>query len=75
MLHTFNFISILLFGNLLTYILAGAEDNTQDFISSGGLKELTRISSESSREDIRNLAKKTLKMNPAFQAEMQTELL
>lgn len=75
MLHTFNFISISLFGNLLTYILAGAEDNAQDFVSSGGLKELIRISSESSREDIRNLAKKTLRMNPAFRAEMHTELL
>ncbi|KAF9596406.1 hypothetical protein IFM89_010670 [Coptis chinensis] len=51
--------------------LAQNEDNTQDFASSGALKELVRISCESSREDIRNLAKKTLKLNPIFRAEVQ----
>ncbi|XP_058204584.1 kinesin-like protein KIN-UC isoform X11 [Rhododendron vialii] len=49
------------------------EDNARDFISSGGVKALTRISVESSREDIRNLAKMTLKLSPTFKAEMNTE--
>lgn len=53
--------------------LAQNMDNSKDFVSSGGLKELLRISTESSREDIRNLAKKTLKYNPLFQAQMQSE--
>ncbi|XP_025014956.1 kinesin-like protein KIN-UC isoform X2 [Ricinus communis] len=49
--------------------LAQNEDNVKDFISSGGTKELVRISVESSREDIRNLAKKTLKLSPSFETE------
>ncbi|EXB96208.1 Armadillo repeat-containing kinesin-like protein 1 [Morus notabilis] len=53
--------------------LAQNEDNARDFISSGGVKELVRISMESSKEDIRNLAKKTLRINSAFQAEMQAK--
>ncbi|KAK1382499.1 kinesin-like protein KIN-UC [Heracleum sosnowskyi] len=48
--------------------LAQNVDNANDLISSGGLKELVRISTESSREDIRNLAKKTLRYNILFQA-------
>ncbi|KAH7855447.1 hypothetical protein Vadar_024976 [Vaccinium darrowii] len=55
--------------------LAQNEDNARDFISSGGVKAIARISVESSREDIRNLAKKTLKLSPAFKAEMNTERL
>ncbi|TYI07674.1 hypothetical protein ES332_A10G242800v1 [Gossypium tomentosum] len=51
--------------------LAQNEDNAGDFISSGALQELQRISNESSREDIRNLAKKMLKSNPVFQGEMR----
>ncbi|MBA0813683.1 hypothetical protein Gohar_027513 [Gossypium harknessii] len=51
--------------------LAQNEDNARDFISSGALQELQRISNESSREDIRNLAKKMLKSNPVFQGEMR----
>ncbi|KAK6929165.1 Kinesin motor domain [Dillenia turbinata] len=51
------------------------EENSQDFISSGALKELIRISSESSREDIRNLAKKTLNASRIFRAEMLAENL
>ncbi|PON34472.1 Kinesin-like protein [Trema orientale] len=51
--------------------LAQNKDNARDFISSGGVKELVRISMESSKDDIRNLAKKTLRLNPAFQADMQ----
>ncbi|GLT88836.1 hypothetical protein SLE2022_068450 [Rubroshorea leprosula] len=47
--------------------LAQNEDNARDFISSGGVLQLVRISNESSREDIRNLAKKTLQLNPNFQ--------
>lgn len=57
----------------LHYLLVVTEDNARDFISSGGVKALTRISVESSREDIRNLAKTTLKLSPTFKAEMNTE--
>ncbi|KAF7147114.1 hypothetical protein RHSIM_Rhsim03G0115900 [Rhododendron simsii] len=53
--------------------LCHLEDNARDFISSGGVKALARISVESSREDIRNLAKTTLKLSPTFKAEMNTE--
>nr|XP_011469637.1 PREDICTED: armadillo repeat-containing kinesin-like protein 1 isoform X2 [Fragaria vesca subsp. vesca] len=53
--------------------LAQNEDNANDFIFSGGLKELVRISAESSREDIRNLAKKTLRSSPKFQTEIHAE--
>ncbi|KAH9703951.1 kinesin-like protein KIN-UC [Citrus sinensis] len=49
--------------------LAQNEDNARDFISRGGAKELVQISIESSREDIRNLAKKTMKSNPRLQAD------
>lgn len=41
--------------------LAQNEENVSDFISSGGMEELARISVESTREDIRILAKKMLK--------------
>ncbi|KAM4104819.1 hypothetical protein ACJW30_06G187200 [Castanea mollissima] len=50
--------------------LAQNEDNAKDIISSGGVKVLIRISEESSREDIRNLAKKMLRLNPSLQADM-----
>lgn len=50
--------------------LAQNENNAMDIVASGGLKELLRISMESSKEDIRNLAKKTLKANPIFRAEL-----
>ncbi|PQQ01798.1 kinesin-like protein KIN-UC isoform X1 [Prunus yedoensis var. nudiflora] len=50
--------------------LAQNEGNARDFISSGGLKEIVRISVESSREDIRNLAKKALRVNSKFHNEM-----
>ncbi|GAA0169671.1 microtubule binding motor protein [Lithospermum erythrorhizon] len=53
--------------------LAQNESNANDFVSKGGLKELVRISMESAREDIRNLAKKTLKLSPTFQAEMRAQ--
>ncbi|KAL6123914.1 hypothetical protein ACLB2K_076430 [Fragaria x ananassa] len=53
--------------------LAQNEDNANNFIFSGGLKELVRISTESSREDIRNLAKKTLRLSPKFQTEIHAE--
>ncbi|KAL9422228.1 hypothetical protein AB3S75_034485 [Citrus x aurantiifolia] len=49
--------------------LAQNEDNARDFISRGGAKELVQISIKSSREDIRNLAKKTMKSNPRLQAD------
>ncbi|XP_047256689.1 kinesin-like protein KIN-UC isoform X2 [Capsicum annuum] len=50
--------------------LAQNEGNARDFVSSGALDEIVRISNESSREDIRNLAKKTLKLSPMFQAQL-----
>ncbi|KAB1219034.1 Armadillo repeat-containing kinesin-like protein 1 [Morella rubra] len=50
--------------------LAQNEDNAKEFIAGGGVKVLIRISEESSREDIRNLAKKTLRLNPSLQPEM-----
>ncbi|KAL3523496.1 hypothetical protein ACH5RR_016330 [Cinchona calisaya] len=53
--------------------LAQNEYNAEDFVSSGGLKELIRISVESSREDIRNLAKKTLTSSPTFRAAVDAE--
>lgn len=52
--------------------LAQNEGNARDFVSSGALDEIVRISNESAREDIRNLAKKTLKLSPTFQAQMRT---
>ncbi|XP_022765450.1 kinesin-like protein KIN-UC [Durio zibethinus] len=52
--------------------LAQNEDNAEDFTSSGGLQEVRRISMESSREDIRNLAKKMLKSNTMFHGETRS---
>ncbi|EHA8586399.1 Kinesin-like protein KIN-UA [Cocos nucifera] len=52
--------------------LAQNEDNARDFVSSGGVKELFRISQESSREDMRNLARKALNSNPTFLAETRS---
>uniref|UniRef100_J3LK42 Kinesin-like protein n=2 Tax=Oryza brachyantha TaxID=4533 RepID=J3LK42_ORYBR len=46
--------------------LAQNEDNARDIILTGGIKELIRISRESSRDDTRNLAKKALNSNQAF---------
>nr|XP_008362664.2 kinesin-like protein KIN-UC isoform X2 [Malus domestica] len=53
--------------------LAQNEDNARDFISSGGLQEIIQISAESSRDDIRNLAKKALRVNPKFYNQMHGE--
>ncbi|KAL8538668.1 hypothetical protein ACS0TY_000616 [Phlomoides rotata] len=53
--------------------LAQNEDNARDFINSGGLKELIEISDASSREDIRNLAKKTLRLSSLFRGELRAE--
>nr|XP_023912109.1 kinesin-like protein KIN-UC isoform X3 [Quercus suber] len=50
--------------------LAQNEENAKDIISGGGIKVLIQISAESSREDIRNLAKKMLRLNPSLQADM-----
>ncbi|CAN0825760.1 Kinesin-like protein KIN-UC [Linum grandiflorum] len=44
--------------------LAQNESNVREFTSIGGSRELARISNESAREDIRSLAKKTMKMHP-----------
>ncbi|XP_030473054.2 kinesin-like protein KIN-UC [Syzygium oleosum] len=58
--------------------LAQNKDNWRDFMSSGAVKRIQRISVESSREDIRNLAKKTLKLFPTHQTDLypthQTDL-
>ncbi|XP_004250053.1 kinesin-like protein KIN-UC isoform X1 [Solanum lycopersicum] len=51
--------------------LAQNEGNARDFVSSGALDEIVRISNESSREDIRNLAKKTLKLSSTFKAQIK----
>ncbi|GJV64632.1 kinesin-like protein KIN-UC isoform X1 [Tanacetum coccineum] len=53
--------------------LAQNEDNTRDFVTSGGVKQLAKISVESSRDDIRDLAKKILRLNRSFKAELQLE--
>nr|GEX17006.1 armadillo repeat-containing kinesin-like protein 1 [Tanacetum cinerariifolium] len=50
--------------------LAQNEDNTRDFVTSGGVKQLAKISVESSRDDIRDLAKKILRLNRSFKAEV-----
>ncbi|GJZ90985.1 kinesin-like protein KIN-UC [Tanacetum coccineum] len=39
------------------------EDNTRDFVTSGGVKQFAKISVESSRDDILDLAKKILRLN------------
>ncbi|XP_010555807.1 PREDICTED: kinesin-like protein KIN-UC isoform X2 [Tarenaya hassleriana] len=46
--------------------LAQNEDNAKDFKSTGSVTEIVRISVESSRDDIRSLAKKILRSNPYF---------
>ncbi|KAI7753065.1 hypothetical protein M8C21_016820 [Ambrosia artemisiifolia] len=51
--------------------LAQNEDNTKDFMTSGGVTQLQKISVESSREDIRDLAKKILRLNRSFKAVVQ----
>ncbi|KAF7833676.1 kinesin-like protein KIN-UC isoform X2 [Senna tora] len=43
--------------------LAQNDDNAMEFISNGGVKELVRISIQSTREDIRNLAQRILSSN------------
>ncbi|EYU39632.1 hypothetical protein MIMGU_mgv1a001575mg [Erythranthe guttata] len=53
--------------------LAQNEENGRDFISSGALKELIEISEGSAKEDIRNLAKKTLRLSPLFRKELRSE--
>ncbi|KAK1558863.1 hypothetical protein Q3G72_007531 [Acer saccharum] len=51
--------------------LAQHEVNVNDMISGGALWELIRISRNCSREDIRNLARRTLSSSPIFRAEMR----
>ncbi|VVB05707.1 unnamed protein product [Arabis nemorensis] len=46
--------------------LAQNEENANDFKRTGSVTEIIRISVESSRDDIRSLAKKILKSNPYF---------
>ncbi|XP_042393847.1 kinesin-like protein KIN-UA isoform X1 [Zingiber officinale] len=52
--------------------LAQNEDNALDLIRGGGIKELIRISQDSSKEETRNLAKKALDSNSSFSSEMYT---
>ncbi|KAH7439666.1 hypothetical protein KP509_04G071600 [Ceratopteris richardii] len=51
--------------------LAQHEVNAKDLVAAGALWELLRISEECSREDIRNLAKRTLTASPTFQSELR----
>ncbi|XP_044491256.1 kinesin-like protein KIN-UB isoform X2 [Mangifera indica] len=51
--------------------LAQHEVNAKDMISGGALWELVRISRDCSRDDIRNLAHRTLGASPVFKAEMR----
>ncbi|KAG2328971.1 hypothetical protein Bca52824_000151 [Brassica carinata] len=46
--------------------LAQNEENANDFKRTGSVTEIVRISVESSRDDIRSLAKKILRSNPHF---------
>jgi kinesin family member 5 len=48
-----------------------AEVNSKDIINEGALWELVRISRDCSREDIRNLAYRTLTSSPTLEAEMR----
>ncbi|CBI38866.3 hypothetical protein VitviT2T_023502 [Vitis vinifera] len=51
--------------------LAQHEVNAKDMISGGALWELVRISRDCSREDIRNLAHRTLTSSPTFRSELR----
>ncbi|XP_071919809.1 kinesin-like protein KIN-UB isoform X2 [Coffea arabica] len=51
--------------------LAQHEVNAKDMITARALWELVRISRDCSRDDIRNLAHKTLTHSPAFQVELR----
>ncbi|KAL3498726.1 hypothetical protein ACH5RR_041458 [Cinchona calisaya] len=51
--------------------LAQHDVNAEDMISARALWELVRISQDCSRDDIRNLAYKTLTSSPIFQAELK----
>ncbi|KAH7296837.1 hypothetical protein KP509_26G041100 [Ceratopteris richardii] len=51
--------------------LAQHEANAKDLLESGALWELVRISRDCSREDIKNLARRTLTSSSAFQAELK----
>ncbi|XP_024520850.1 kinesin-like protein KIN-UB isoform X2 [Selaginella moellendorffii] len=51
--------------------LAQHEVNAKDLVAGGALWELIRISKECSREDIRNLAFRTLNASPTYQAELR----
>ncbi|KAK4746429.1 hypothetical protein SAY87_012741 [Trapa incisa] len=51
--------------------LAQHEVNAKDMVTGGALWELVRISRDCTREDIRNLARKTLSSSPTFRAELR----
>lgn len=51
--------------------LAQHEVNAKDLIAGGALWELVRISRDCSREDIRNLAHRTIVSSPIFQTELR----
>ena len=48
-------------------VLNFAEENAKDLLVAGAVPKLVRISIESPREDIRNLARRTL-TSPTFQS-------
>jgi hypothetical protein len=52
-------------------MLHTAEVNAKDLVAGGALWELVRISRECSREDIRNLAQRTLNASGTFQSELR----
>ncbi|KAK8685023.1 hypothetical protein V6N13_041034 [Hibiscus sabdariffa] len=53
--------------------LAQHEVNAKDMITGGALWELVRISRDCSREDIKNLAHRTLTSSPTFLAELRRQ--
>ncbi|KAL3687837.1 hypothetical protein R1sor_014146 [Riccia sorocarpa] len=55
--------------------LAQHEVNAKDLVAGGALWELVRISRECSREDIRNLAHRTLNASSTFQTELNRRQL
>lgn len=60
--------NVICFTGLLLMI---AEVNAKEMINEGALWELVRISRDCSREDIKNLARRTLNCSPSFLAEMR----
>lgn len=57
--------------SIILILLGLVEVNAKDMVSGGALWELVRISRDCTREDIRNLARKTLSSSPTFRAELR----